>query len=179
MKSVDLHNFYLDRISKHISGWSNKLLSFTWKIFLPQHVLHNINVYHMMYMATPIDMIKQINRVFKDFLWGFDKVTGKRKMPLVAWHRMMQARELGGLGLKYFLAHSQALLNKWVTKVIDSPLSKWASLFLELSRIFTWDQRRVLNQAHYTNIDRLFFGSVKSYGALTYTTCIWKSWEAL
>lgn len=41
----------------------------------------------MMYMATPEKTAKQINRVFKDFLWGFDPETGKWKMPLVAWSR--------------------------------------------------------------------------------------------
>lgn len=58
LKSTKLHNFCLDKIGKHISGWLNKLLSFTSKTILLQHVLHNINVYHMTYMATPKGTIK-------------------------------------------------------------------------------------------------------------------------
>lgn len=90
LKSSELHKFCLDWINKRISSWSNKLLSFTGKMLLLQHVLHNINVYHMMYMATPKGTVRQINKIFKDFLWGFDKEIGRQKTPLVAWKRMTQ-----------------------------------------------------------------------------------------
>lgn len=92
----------------------------------------------MMYMATPKGTIKQINRIFKDFLWGFNKETGRQKMPMVAWQRMIQRREAGGLGFKDCMSHSKALLSKWVTKAIDDPHSEWTSLFLELSDHFMY-----------------------------------------
>lgn len=34
LRQSDLHNFYLDKISKQILGWSNKLLSLIGKILL-------------------------------------------------------------------------------------------------------------------------------------------------
>lgn len=83
LKSFELHNFCLDRVSKRISSWSDKLLSFIGKVLLPQHILHNINDYHMMYMATPQGTIKKINIFFKDFLWGFDKEIGCQKPHLL------------------------------------------------------------------------------------------------
>lgn len=39
IKAIDMFNFCLDRISKHISGWANHLLTFTGKVILIQHVL--------------------------------------------------------------------------------------------------------------------------------------------
>lgn len=72
---VDMHNFCLDKISKHISRWSNHLLSFMGKTILIQHVLQSIMIYHMMYKATSEMTTKQINYIFKDFLWGFDVET--------------------------------------------------------------------------------------------------------
>lgn len=117
-----------------------------------------------MYMAPPKGTIRQINQIFKGFLWGFDKETGRRKTPLVAWQRMTQPQDARGLGLKDYMAHSMVLLSKWVTKAIDEPHSEWALMFLKLSGHFTWEQRRLLNHAHYTTLERLFFGKVKSFG---------------
>lgn len=92
---------------------------------------------------------------------------------------MTQSRESSGLGFKDCLAHSKALLSKWITKPIDDPTSEWASLFFELLGKFSWDQRRTMNCACYTSSERLLFGSIKSFGALKYTTRLWKSWITL
>lgn len=51
VKQSDMHNFCLDKISKCISGWSNRLLSLTGKALLIQHIIHSITIYHMMYMV--------------------------------------------------------------------------------------------------------------------------------
>lgn len=42
VKPLDLHNYFLDKINKRISRWSNKLLSFTGRVLLVTHVLQNI-----------------------------------------------------------------------------------------------------------------------------------------
>lgn len=84
LRPFEMHNFCLDKISKRISGWSNRLLSFTGKVILIQHVLQSITVYHMMYMVAPAKIVDQINQLFKDFLRGFDTEMGQRKTPLVA-----------------------------------------------------------------------------------------------
>lgn len=79
LKQSDMHNFCLDKISKHIFGWSNKLLSFIWKILLIENILQSITTYHKMYMATPKSTVKQVSRLFKDLLWGFvERLTNKR-----------------------------------------------------------------------------------------------------
>lgn len=67
LKASEMHNFFLDCISKKILGWAKKLLSFTGKVILIQHVLRSITIYHMMYMVAPVSTIKQINCLFKAF----------------------------------------------------------------------------------------------------------------
>lgn len=64
-----MYNFFLDRISKCISGWANKLLTFTGKIILIQLVLQSITTYHMMYTSAPTTIIQQIHTV-QGFLVG-------------------------------------------------------------------------------------------------------------
>lgn len=90
IRPTNMHNFCLDRINKHIAGCANRLLSFTRKVLLIQHVLQSITTYHMMYTSASVTTLEQINRLFKNFLWGFDKTTGHRKTPLVAWHKLTQ-----------------------------------------------------------------------------------------
>lgn len=70
LKSLQLHDFCLDWISKRIKGWENKLLSFIEQVLLIQHILQSISIYHIMYIETPTRTTKHINRMFKNFLWG-------------------------------------------------------------------------------------------------------------
>lgn len=68
IKPREMYKFCLDRISNRILGWANRLLTFTGKVLLIQHVLQSITTYHMMYSSAPATLIEQINRLFKDFL---------------------------------------------------------------------------------------------------------------
>lgn len=57
IKRTEMYNFCLDRIIKRISGWANRLLTFTCKVLLTQHVLQSITTYYMIYtMASIITM---------------------------------------------------------------------------------------------------------------------------
>lgn len=58
LRPTNMYNFCLDRISKRISGWANRLLTFTGKVLLIQHVLQSIIVYHMMYTSAPVATLK-------------------------------------------------------------------------------------------------------------------------
>lgn len=106
LKSSQLHNFCLDRISKRIKGWAKKLLSFTRRTMLIKYVLQSILIYHMMYVETRIGTTRYINRLFKDLLWGFFTNGSTRKVPLIAWERLAQPKEKGGIGFKDCLTHS-------------------------------------------------------------------------
>lgn len=92
----------------------------------------------MMYSYAPATIIiHQINKLLKDFLWGFDRSLGQRKTPLVAWKKLTQPREHGELGFMDTKAYAQALLSKWVSKALIDPSTEWEKLFLTLSEDFT------------------------------------------
>lgn len=67
--------------------------------------------------------------------------------------------------------HTQALLSKWVLKALIDPTMEWAKLFFELSSDFTWEQRRVLNRAQYTQ-DQIILASIHTYRSMPYTAGI-------
>lgn len=55
------------------------------------------------------------------------------RSPLVAWKKLMQPRDRGGLGFMDCATHANALLCKWVSKALVEPSLEWAKLFLALS----------------------------------------------
>lgn len=179
IKPTNMYNFCLDKISKQISGWENWLLSFTRTTILMKHILQSITTYHIMYSTMLASVLQQINCIFKDFLWGFDKGTRIRKMPLVAWNKLTQPRDRGGLGFIDDKTHAQALLRKWVLKALIDPSLEWAKLFITLSIDFTQDQCRAINMDQYTSLEKIMLGMVHTCRSMTYTTGLWKAWVSL
>lgn len=133
----------------------------------------------MMYVETPIGTTRYINRLFKEFLWGFSNDGSNRKVLLIAWDRLTQPRERGGLRFKDCFTHSQALLNKWVSKALDDPSSKWATLFLSLSAHMSWEHRRALNRAQYFATNWVLFADITSSGNMEFLGGLWKSWTTI
>lgn len=91
----------------------------------------------MMYTTTPTTTINQINKLFKDFLWGFNMETGKWKTPLVAWNRLIQHREDASLGFKDYIAHVEALLCRWVARNMKDLHTEWVVSFMGRMKEFT------------------------------------------
>lgn len=114
--------------------------------------------------------------MLKDFLWGFNKEAGRRRTTLVAWSRLTQPKEDGGLGFKDGESHSQALLCKWITQALDDPSTEWAQVFYSLSNAITWDQRRLLNRTGYTHEDQILLGEIKPWHNMKYFAGPCKAW---
>lgn len=101
------------------------------------------------------------------FYGGLIRTPRRRKTPLVAWKKLTQPWDQGGLGFIDFETHAQALLRKWAT------------LFMALSKDFTWKQRCSINRAQYTIWDRTMLNFVQTCRSMTYAGNIWKAWAAL
>lgn len=182
IKPTDMYKFCLNQISKRILGWENRLLTFTEKVLLIQHVLQSITMYHMMYSSALVIVLQQINKLFKYFLWGFDKVTKRRKNSIGGMEKtyMTQgARARAQALLIEIPMYKLALLSKWVLKAILDPSTEWAQLFLTLFEDFTWEHRRSINKVQYTSLHHIMLGTVCTYRLMTYTSSIWKAWAAL
>lgn len=133
----------------------------------------------MMFMATPTTIVDQINRIFKDFLWGFDTETSKQKTPLVSWKQLTQPRENGGLGFKDYITHSKSLLSRWVARILEDDQSEWKISFMGLIKDFSWEQRHAQNWLGYTDLDKIMHDTMRSFGATLYAAGLWKAWLSL
>lgn len=172
LDDAQLMDFCLERISSRFWVWSSRFLSFTGRTLLIRHVLQAIPIYQMMFIHLPKVACLQMIRLFRNFLWGFNK-EGGRKIALVAWAKLCQSKELGGLGFKDILDHATTLLSKWAARLLDRPDSEWAKMYkvnLELAR---WKSGHILRRNLYTFEDRILFGTISDFGAMKYSTGLW------
>lgn len=107
--SIAVQNFCLDKLCKRIQTYSSQHITFTGRVQIIKQVLLSMPVYHLMYLNLPVSARTKINRLCKDFLWGYSK-QGNRKTPLVAWNRLVKLKKHGGLAIKDITTQNTALL---------------------------------------------------------------------
>lgn len=93
--------------------------------------------------------------------------------------KLTQPRDRGVLGFIDCKAHAQALLSKWVSKVLTKPIIEWVHLFLVLFEDFILEQCQTINQAGYTPLEKLLLNLVGTCRSMMYMAGIWKAWAAL
>lgn len=117
------------KVDKYLAGWEASLLYYAERIVLINAVLNSIPVYAMSALKLPLGTIEEIDKKRKAFLWtGDDSCSGARC--LVAWDRVCQPKECGGLGIKDLRLQNEALLIKRLFHLHHSN-SSWANWIWE------------------------------------------------
>lgn len=104
-----LLNYSLDRVHDSIACWKEHHILFASKLILIKQVLLAIPVFHMMTIHFTKAASLQLQRMCKDFLWGFNS-SGRRKFPLVPWERIARPRMQGWLDIRLPYYHGTLLL---------------------------------------------------------------------
>ncbi|GJU04045.1 RNA-directed DNA polymerase, eukaryota, reverse transcriptase zinc-binding domain protein [Tanacetum coccineum] len=113
----------VDKIKSRIHNWKNRYLSYAGRLQLIAAVLESIHVYWASVFLIPSTIIKDINRILKNFLWSqSEKNNGKAK---VAWSYICRPKDKGGLGLKNLQTWNYALLSKHVWNIATKKDSLW------------------------------------------------------
>lgn len=66
------------------------------------------------------------------------------------------------MGFKDYMTHVEALLYRWVAKTLENANTKWAAIFITLTKEFTWEQRRAHNNAQYNDTNWIMFGTSRN-----------------
>ncbi|KAG7577326.1 Ribonuclease H-like superfamily [Arabidopsis thaliana x Arabidopsis arenosa] len=96
------------------------------RVTLTRSVLASIPVHSMSTIALPSSIIKSLDKVARDFVWGSH--TGQRKQHLLAWKRVCRPRLEGGLGIRSAKAMNKALLSKVGWRLLRDKDSLWAKV---------------------------------------------------
>ena len=116
----------------------NLRLSFTSRLQLIQSVLFGIQVYWTGTFILPVNVIKDIEKLFNSYLWsGSDQVETKAK---VNWDQICLPKA-GGLGLKKI---KDQLGSIWVAWVYKHPLRHRSFWDAKNPHDSSWGWRRIL-----------------------------------
>lgn len=137
-----------------------------------------ISVYHMMYTHFSMASMNELQRLYKDFLWGFT-LMGTRKTPLVSWKWMARLRSHGGLGIRRIPKVGISLLARWASQLVSNSPSEWVALFRALLIELPRDHQRQLRRLGYTLTDKLLSCRPKSFRSCKYLEGLWRAWESL
>lgn len=106
----DSFDSLIKKIQGRLAGWRRKTLSLAGRRILIQSVLSSIPLYTMQTTLFPTSVIKAIEKIFRNFLWG--GTVEERKCSLVAWSIVTQDRENGSLGIRKLDDMNTTLLAK-------------------------------------------------------------------
>lgn len=122
-------------------------MSYAGRLQLIASVLESIQVYWASVFLLPKDVIKSVNRILKDFLWGSNDISkGKAK---VAWKAICKPKSNGGLGLKDLLVWNKTLLVKQIWNIAskkDNLWVKWVST-VKLRGVSLWRVQKEANDS--------------------------------
>ena len=103
-------DYVLDRVKKKLAGWKANLLSMAGRMVLIHASSSTIPNYVMQQVSLPDKILKGIDRVNRNFLWGSSDHVWK--MHWVNWDVVTKPKFLGGLGLQSTKGRNTALLAK-------------------------------------------------------------------
>lgn len=83
---------------KKLSVWKANSLSFASWVTLAQSSLSSMSGYVMQASVIPLSVCDEAEKLCRNFIWG--STADKRRCHLVAWEKVCQPKEDGGLGFR-------------------------------------------------------------------------------
>ncbi|GJY05634.1 RNA-directed DNA polymerase, eukaryota, reverse transcriptase zinc-binding domain protein, partial [Tanacetum coccineum] len=113
----------IDKVKTKINNWKNKVLSYAGRVQLIASVLSSMQNYWASVFLLPKQVIYEINKVLKGFLWCQGKLSkGKAK---VSWGAICKPKDQGGLGLKNLGVWNEVLMIKHLWNVATKKNTLW------------------------------------------------------
>ena len=130
-------NFVLDRVKQKLADWKANLLSMAGRMTLIQASLSTIPTYTMQCAYLPSKVLKNIDRINRNFLWASTETT--RKMHWVGWQKVTKPKKEGGLGIQTAWGRNIS----WLAKLNWRFHTKKESLWAKVLRKKYCTQRRI------------------------------------
>nr|GEV89462.1 hypothetical protein [Tanacetum cinerariifolium] len=100
----------MSKFKDKINNWKNKSLSYAGRVQLIAYVLSFMQNYWASVFLLPKQVIYEINKVLKGFMWcQYELTKGKAK---VSWDAVCKPKDQGGLGLKNLGVWNEVLMVK-------------------------------------------------------------------
>ncbi|KAK4257184.1 hypothetical protein QN277_006806 [Acacia crassicarpa] len=124
-KRVTRTTYYpiVQKTKKKLSAWKSKFLTIAGRSVLIKSVLSALPSYCMQSTLLPICTINELDKISRRFLWSQEE-EGK-KMHLIAWEKVTQAKKQGGLGFKNLRRQNKAFIMKLCWSLLTKKHDLW------------------------------------------------------
>ncbi|KAJ3688101.1 hypothetical protein LUZ61_017265 [Rhynchospora tenuis] len=160
----------IDKLQRKLAGWKSALLSRAGRVILASAVLSTVPVYFMSVFKLPTWVIKAIDCIRRDFIWGASS-SNKRAMHLLSWDRVCLPKSFGGFGLLNLKLKNIALLLRWWWRLYNNPHTLWT----EFARLLFAKQDPSIPPIAWNATGSFFWKdllSIRSYFQLSTTTVV-------
>ncbi|KAJ3687601.1 hypothetical protein LUZ61_016765 [Rhynchospora tenuis] len=160
----------IDKLQRKLDGWKSALLSRAGRLILASAVLSTVPVYFMSVFKLPAWVIKAIDRIRRDIIWGASS-SNKRAMHLLSWDRVCLPKSFGGFGLLNLKLQNIALLLRWWWRLYNNPHTLWT----EFARLLFAKQDPSIPPIAWNATESFFWKdllSIRSYFQLSTTTVV-------
>lgn len=115
-----------------LSKWKCRSLNKAGRAILTSSTLNNIPAYWFQLFYAPKTVIKQIDRIRRDFFWNEidESSTTWRKLHSIGWNKVILPKDLGGLGLFDLTLKNIALMSKWWWKLNHDRNKLWHKIII-------------------------------------------------
>ncbi|KAL3692018.1 hypothetical protein R1sor_005669 [Riccia sorocarpa] len=126
-----LEVFLLEKLTKKINHWSNRLLSWEGRCIVLKHALSVLPNYYMMTLGLTMEEYKKMERVCWKFLWGRNK-EGNDKKVMISWERICKDKQEGGLGICAFRQQAVVLKLRLISRILEGEDTEWITMAKDL-----------------------------------------------
>ncbi|XP_062084837.1 uncharacterized protein LOC133790985 [Humulus lupulus] len=102
----------IKKIKNRLHVWASRHLSFAGRTQLIFSVLQGIRNYWMNIFLLPISAVHEIDRLYRNFLWG--EKNNRSKFHCSSWSQVCLPKVLGGLGFKEGSIWNKVLMAKYL-----------------------------------------------------------------
>ncbi|KAF5798708.1 hypothetical protein HanRHA438_Chr07g0306431 [Helianthus annuus] len=113
----------VETVSSRLSKWKADSLSMGGRLTLIKSVLSNLPIYYLSLYKAPVEIVEQIERLMRSFLWGGSN--GVNKMHWVSWDIVTSPKSDEGLGISRLSDVNIALITKLAWRFKRDPHSSW------------------------------------------------------
>jgi hypothetical protein len=137
LRRVDLQP-QVDKAASRLSTWYGRNLNQAGRVCLTKAVLSSQPVYLLTVINPPKEILQEIDKIRKCFLWAGDKAFSSGKCK-VNWTKTTLSKEYGGLGVLNLNKFATTLHMRWLWHEWASPDKPWVGMEVTC----TEDERRL------------------------------------
>lgn len=130
-KAID-YQFILDNMKNRLASWKTNCLDMACRTTLVSVSLNFIPNHVMQYSLLPTKILKNINKIQSNFIWG--STTTTIKIHLICWNIITFDKKEGGLGVRAAKPKNLVSLANLARRLIKNTQNPWVKILSSLYR---------------------------------------------